>query len=65
LIVTAPARMRTGLVLPGGQINPDKLRLEPAAVRFVRAFFEVSKPVGAMCHGPCSWSRPMSRAAAP
>jgi protease I len=41
-----------GLVLPGGQINPDKLRLEPAAVDFVRAFFEAGKPVGAICHGP-------------
>jgi protease I len=40
------------LVLPGGQINPDKLRLEPAAVQFVRAFFEAGKPVGAICHGP-------------
>ena len=41
-----------GLVLPGGQINPDKLRLEPAAVQFVRAFFGAGKPVGAICHGP-------------
>ena len=41
-----------GLVLPGGQINPDKLRLEPEAVAFVRAFFEAGKPVGAICHGP-------------
>ncbi len=40
------------LVLPGGQINPDKLRLEPHAVEFVRAFFEAAKPVGAICHGP-------------
>jgi protease I len=41
-----------GLVLPGGQINPDKLRLEPQAVAFVHAFFEAGKPVGAICHGP-------------
>jgi protease I len=41
-----------GLVLPGGQINPDKLRMEPDAVGFVRAFFEAGKPVGAICHGP-------------
>jgi protease I len=40
------------LVLPGGQINPDKLRLEPKAVEFVRAFFQAGKPVGAICHGP-------------
>jgi protease I len=41
-----------GLVLPGGQINPDRLRLEPEAVAFVRACFEAGKPVGAICHGP-------------
>ena len=41
-----------GLVLPGGQINPDKLRLEPKAVEFVKAFFQQAKPVGAICHGP-------------
>ena len=41
-----------GLVLPGGQINPDKLRLVPEAVEFVRAFFQAGKPVGAICHGP-------------
>lgn len=40
------------LVLPGGPINPDRLRLEPEAVRFVRAFFEGHKPVAAICHGP-------------
>jgi protease I len=40
------------LVLPGGQMNPDKLRLEPKAVQFARAFFEAGKPVGAICHGP-------------
>jgi deglycase len=41
-----------GLVLPGGQINPDKLRIEPKAVAFVRDFFRAGKPVGAICHGP-------------
>ncbi len=40
------------LVLPGGQMNPDKLRLEPRAAQFVRAFFAAGKPVGAICHGP-------------
>ena len=40
------------LVLPGGVINPDKLRTIPEAVSFVRAFFEAGKPVGAICHGP-------------
>lgn len=40
------------LLLPGGVINPDKLRIEPDAVAFVRAFFEAGKPVAAICHGP-------------
>ncbi|MCM2281004.1 MAG: type 1 glutamine amidotransferase [Bdellovibrionaceae bacterium] len=40
------------LVLPGGVMNPDQLRLNPKAVEFVRAFFEQDKPVGAICHGP-------------
>ncbi len=41
-----------GLLLPGGVMNPDKLRLEPKAVEFVRAFFAAGKPVAAICHGP-------------
>lgn len=41
-----------GLVLPGGQMNPDKLRMDEDAVRLVRAFFEAHKPVAAICHGP-------------
>lgn len=41
-----------GLVLPGGVANPDQLRTSPEAVAFVRAFFESSKPVGVICHGP-------------
>jgi protease I len=40
------------LVLPGGQINPDKLRLEPSVVDFVREFAHTGKPVAAICHGP-------------
>jgi len=42
------------LLLPGGVINPDKLRIVSAAVAFVRAFFDAGKPVAAICHGP--WS---------
>jgi deglycase len=41
-----------GLVLPGGVANPDQLRADEDAVKFVRAFFEQHKPVGAICHGP-------------
>jgi protease I len=40
------------LVLPGGTMNPDKLRLEPKAAEFVRGFVENGKPVAAICHGP-------------
>jgi len=40
------------LLLPGGVMNPDKLRTEPKAVKFVRTFFESNKPVAAICHGP-------------
>src|SRR5688572_30935419 len=41
-----------GLVLPGGVANPDTLRANRSAVAFVREFFEQSKPVAAICHGP-------------
>jgi len=40
------------LLLPGGVMNPDKLRMNPKAVQFVRAFFDAHKPVAAICHGP-------------
>jgi protease I len=40
------------LVLPGGTVNPDKLRLDKSAVAFVRDFVNSGKPVAAICHGP-------------
>jgi protease I len=40
------------LVLPGGVMNPDKLRTNDKAVAFVRAFVEAGKPIAAICHGP-------------
>ena len=40
------------LMLPGGVMNPDKLRMNDDAVNFVRTFFEAGKPIGAICHGP-------------
>ena len=40
------------LILPGGQINPDKLRMNKDAVEFVRRFAQSGKPVAAICHGP-------------
>ena len=41
-----------GLVLPGGVGNPDKLRLVPDAVSFVKSFADAGKPIAAICHGP-------------
>lgn len=40
------------LHLPGGVMNPDKLRMNPKAVEFVKAFFSAGKPVSVICHGP-------------
>ncbi len=40
------------LVLPGGVINPDKLRIDAQAVDFIKAFGASGKPVAAICHGP-------------
>jgi len=48
----ADAEEYDGLVLPGGVANPDFLRGDEDAVRFVRSFIEAKKPVGAICHGP-------------
>lgn len=41
-----------GLVLPGGVANPDQLRTDADAVRFVASFFDAGKPVAVICHGP-------------
>ncbi len=40
------------LLLPGGVANPDKLRIMPEAVAFVRHFTQAGKPIAAICHGP-------------
>ncbi|PPF79331.1 peptidase C56 [Subtercola sp. Z020] len=40
------------LLLPGGTVNPDKLRTDSSAVAFVRDFVDSGKPVAAICHGP-------------
>lgn len=45
-----------GLLLPGGTVNPDKLRLSPDAMRLVRAFYDAGKPIASICHGPWSLS---------
>jgi protease I len=40
------------VVLPGGQINPDLLRVEPKALKFIKDIFDAKKIVAAVCHGP-------------
>lgn len=42
----------SALMIPGGVINPDKMRRDEDAVNFVRDFFAAHKPVAAICHGP-------------
>ena len=52
LVADASVTDYDALVLPGGTVNPDKLRADRGAVDFVRAFVESGKPVAAICHGP-------------
>jgi deglycase len=49
---SADASQFDALLLPGGVMNPDQLRMNPDAVQFVKRFFEQGKPVAAICHGP-------------
>jgi len=49
---TADAAEYDALLLPGGVMNPDKLRINPRAVQFVKAFVDSGKPIAAICHGP-------------
>jgi protease I len=51
-VAGASASDYDGLVLPGGVANPDFLRMDEDAVRFIREFFEQAKPVAVICHGP-------------
>ena len=48
----ADASSYDAIVLPGGVINPDALRLEPRAIDFIRSFARAGKPIAAICHGP-------------
>jgi protease I len=52
LVADASVDDYDALLLPGGTVNPDKLRMEPDAVQFVRAFVQSGKPVASICHGP-------------
>jgi protease I len=51
-LATAHADDYDALLLPGGVMNPDHLRIDPQAVQFVKDFFTAKKPVAAICHGP-------------
>lgn len=51
-LVSANVQDYDALLIPGGVINPDKLRVNDTALTFVRAFFSAGKPVAAICHGP-------------
>jgi protease I len=48
----ARADMYEALLLPGGVMNPDQLRMNPKAVDFVKQFFDSGKPIAVICHGP-------------
>ncbi len=52
LVAEAQVADYDALVLPGGQINPDKLRVEPKAIEIIRAFYSSGKTVAAICHAP-------------
>jgi protease I len=41
-----------GLIIPGGTVNPDKLRLDSDAVSFLQNYFKTGKPAAVICHGP-------------
>jgi protease I len=51
-LIGARADDFSALLLPGGVINPDTLRIIPAAVAFVKAFVDAGKPIASICHGP-------------
>jgi protease I len=51
-LAEASARNYDALLLPGGVMNPDKLRLHPEAIEFIKQFVNSGKPIGAICHGP-------------
>lgn len=48
----ADSKNYSGLLLPGGVLNPDKLRMNEKAIRFIKNFIDEGKPIAAICHGP-------------
>ena len=61
----ADPRNYDALLLPGGVINADALRMQPKAVKFVKSFFEAGKPVGVICHAALGVDRIRSRQRSP
>jgi protease I len=52
LLDKASAKDYDALVLPGGVANPDRLRLQPKAIEFIKQIFQADKPIASICHGP-------------
>jgi deglycase len=52
LLSKAKASDYAALLLPGGVLNPDQLRMLPEAIQFIREIFAAGKPIAAICHGP-------------
>jgi protease I len=52
LISNASADDYDGLILPGGTVNADRLRIDDGVIAFVKEYFRSGKPVGVICHGP-------------
>jgi protease I len=52
LVADVSADDYDALLMPGGTVNPDKLRMNADAVGFVKAFADTGKPIGVICHGP-------------
>lgn len=55
LVADASTDDYEALLLPGGTVNPDQLRMDAQAVDFVRSFVQSGKPVASICHGPWSF----------
>jgi protease I len=53
-VASAAVEDYDALLLPGGTVNPDKLRMDERAIGFLQEFFSTGKPVGVICHGPAS-----------
>ena len=52
LVKDAAPEAYDALVLPGGQMNPDSLRMDKDAIGFIQGFVQTGRPVAAICHGP-------------